>query len=172
MTKSQYDSNHDGVVDRAEKADAVAGLSIWESGTSYKTGNMIRLDKEILIANKNFRSGLELDSNNWDKLYAMPSSLEEFTTKDLIDSTDRRYVSDKQKEDINKIPTILSDIKGLTRTDERLQEQINKVVSYIPSGTDVTNKLVNSNQFNNAMKALRLKDLADTSSSYVPEGIP
>lgn len=170
MTKSQYDSNHDGKVDRAEIADAVAGLSSWESGKSYRTGNMILHDNKILKANKEFLSGIAINNDNWDNVYTMPLSLSEFSTKDLIDSTNKRYVSDNQITDINKIPTIENNIRTLTNVDSNLQSQINTVKTFIPSGTTSSNQLVSQSQMKNSFDNLRLKDLKDASSVYLKNG--
>lgn len=170
MTKSQYDSNHDGKVDRAEIADAVAGLSKWESGKAYKIDNMILSDNKILKANKNFTSALSFNPDNWDNIYTMPLSLAEFTTAHLKDSTNKRYVNDDQLTNVNKIPSIETNISNLRATDSNLQSHINTIKSYIPSGVSSSNQLVSNSQMDSRFTNLKLKDLNDTSSVYLANG--
>lgn len=174
MTKSEYDSNYDGKVDRAEIADQVRGLREWQYGTTYKTNDLILKDNVILRAVTDFRSGLNFDEANWTPVKTLPMHLDELTTADLKDTTDYRYVTDLQLEDIKKIPTIESDLDLLTRNttnaDNNLQRQINTINSYIPSGTSTGNKLVNQNELKTKIEIVKLKDLNDAPDTYVADG--
>lgn len=169
MMKGAYDSNNDGKVDRAEYADFVNGLGSWESGKSYKEGNLILKDGTIKIANKNFVSGLNYNEDNWDTLKAIAIDLSQFTTDDLVDFQDKRYVTDDEKLDIAKIKGIEKDIINLNNEDTKINAKITTINSYIPNSTSTANKLINSSQLETELAKVNLKDLNDTPENYIPE---
>lgn len=169
MVKNVYDSNYDGKVDRAEIADYVAGLPKWESGKGYKTNNLILKDNQILRSTRDFMSGLTFDPADWKPVKAMPINLTEFTTADLVDSLDKRYVTDTEKTNINQIPNIQNSIISLGNTDASLQSQINTIKSYIPGSTSPTNKLIDDGILSSKLQSYKLRDLFDVQDIYTPK---
>lgn len=170
MTCNKYDSNYDGKVDRAELADSVAGLRMWEPMTSYKENHLILHDGIIYRAIADFGSGLAFDAANWEPILANAIDLKAFTTADLEPDTDRNYVTDEELSDVKTIPTLTADLKTLkadtTASDKNLQTQISKIQGIISSTASTTNKLVDKEQMKTAIEAIKLCDLNDTPSKY------
>lgn len=165
MRKIIYDTNNDGIVDRAEIANAVHNLRVWMPNTTYLKDSLILKDGIILRAKESFMTGELFDAANWLNVFAKPIDLESFTTDDLKESATRKYVTPEDVVDIHKINSIENTVGTHTSQISSLRTDVNKNAKDIAGlqtiATSTTNKL---NQF-------KFTQLIDTPSSYTSKAL-
>lgn len=169
MTKLEYDSNRDGKVNAADVADKVKGLFEWESKREYKKNDVILRNKEMLIANKDFTSGVSLNTSNWNSLYAMPLTLKEFNTSNLEPTSTRGYVTSTQISNINTIPSLTNTVNTNKSNISTLFSRVSQNTSDISRNRNNISDLYSKhNQLSSKVSSLKFTSLTDTPSTLVP----
>lgn len=88
------------------------------------------------------------------------SDLSSFTTNDLKDSFNKRYVTDSEKTNLALLPGIITDQSTFNST-------ISAINNKIPSDASTTNKLISTSSLTSKLKALKFIDLEDVAKPYV-----
>ena len=137
MLKSQYDSLSDGKVDYARVSDNTDNISQWTNNKLYRIGNLISKDLSIHVCIEDHTSALSIDEAKWQLIKTDIKDLSKFTTDDLKESITRKYVTDIQKANIDKIPALEglfprvstneSDISSLKAKDKATDIRIDKL---------------------------------------------
>lgn len=84
--------------------------------------------------------------------------LNNFTTADLLDSINRRYVSDVEKSNLNSLSSIISN-------QANNEKKLNDIKSSIPNDVNQLNPLISTNILDNKISSMKLKDLSDVSKN-------
>lgn len=80
--------------------------------------------------------------------------LSDFTTDDLVDYPNKRYVTDFEKEEIGKIPSISTGLNNVT-------SNVNSLLNKMPTNVNASNTLVTSEELKNTMSSISFKTLSD-----------
>jgi hypothetical protein len=89
------------------------------------------------------------------------TDLNSFTTSDLIDNTDKRYVTDAQLLNIKTIPTLAS-------TQLADEAKINDIITKIPGTASYSNKLATMADLAGKVGVTNFKSLTDVNPTFVP----
>lgn len=165
MRKIIYDTDNDGIVDRAEIANAVHNLRVWMPHTTYLKDSLILKDGLILRAKDNFMTGELFDEQNWLNVFAKPIDLKDLTTDDLEESASRKYVSPENLLDINKIKTIENTVDTHTAQISTQRTDINK------NARDIAGLQSIATNTTDRLNKLKFTNLTDTPSSYTAKAI-
>lgn len=160
MRKMIYDTDNDGIIDRAEMANAVHNLRIWEPNTTYLKDSLILKDGVILRAKETFMTGELFDQLNWLDVFAKPIDLENLTTDDLEESSTRKYVTPDNLLDIAKIKTINSTVSNHDSLISTQRTDINK------NARDIAGLQSIATSTTDKISTLKFTNLTDTPSSY------
>lgn len=92
------------------------------------------------------------------------ADLSAFTTADLQESTDKKYITDSEKTKLTQLDGIIADQTTITNN-------INAVNTKIPSSASSTNKLTVKSDINTAINSLKFTTLPDTPSTLTPNSL-
>jgi hypothetical protein len=86
------------------------------------------------------------------------TDLSKFTTADLSESTNRKYVTDSEKANIQNLTNIVTNQSSMNTT-------LTNISSEIPSDASATNKLVSTTALNDKVSAMKFVQLKDVDSA-------
>ena len=114
MLKMQYDSNNNGKVDIAELSDVAKKLPKWDSKILYKVNDMIQKNGSIYTCKIEHTSSNNFENDKWDILVSEAIDLSKFTTDDLKESENNKYVTSSEKIDISQLPSVFNKVNALS----------------------------------------------------------
>jgi len=123
-----------------DNKDIIDGFSKDADGTLLYNGNV--------IGNGSGGSGI-IDLSN-------------FTTSDLTDSTNKRYVTDKEKSN-------LQNLTNIANAQSQMNQTLNNISSSMPSNVSSSNPLTTTNDVKNSIDNLQFKQLNDVDKSLLPD---
>ena len=115
MLKSVYDANKDGKVDLAEISDYARKINEWKQLTKYEVNELVFYNGALYRAVELHVSSTTFDESKWTLVMTEAINLAKFTTVDLLDDIDHRYVTDNQLENIDLIPSINTGLNNTAR---------------------------------------------------------
>lgn len=155
MLKSVYDSNNNGKVDLAEISDKSKGFISWTKETRYELGEFILKDGALYSPVIAHTSGLIFEPDKWIMLKANPFDLNDFTTNDLASTTEKTYVTEEERMNVQTIPDL---------TNRVFQNEKNIGINE-RNITLLTNE---KNVLKNRLDNLKFTNLKDTPNSLTP----
>lgn len=155
MLKSVYDSNDNGKVDLAEISDKSKGFISWTKETRYELGEFILKDGALYSPVIAHTSGLIFEPDKWIMLKANPFDLNDFTTNDLASTTEKTYITEEERMNVQTIPDL---------TNRVFQNEKNIGINE-RNITLLTNE---KNVLKNRLDNLKFTNLKDTPNSLTP----
>lgn len=151
MLKSQYDSNNNGKVDVAELADVSKRFLEWNPLKLYKVGEMVLKDNSIYVCSIEHISANTFEEDKWTMIIATAIGLDSFTTDDLKESDNNKYVTATEKTNIEQLPSVFN----------KLNSTANQVSTNTANISTLTNK---TDTLKNRLDDLKFTNLTDTPS--------
>ena len=178
MLKSEYDLNSDGKINQADMADYTKMLRTFETQKPYKVNEVILYNGIIYYSNSNFESGVAWDASKWNILSAKPIDLKDFTTNNLAEAYNKRYMTDKEKSDVATITSMTTNIENnkteitgiktdITKTKNENNIRFSSIESKLPKESSSTDQLVTNSKFKETLDALTIRALADVDDNFI-----
>ena len=124
MLKTVYDSNNNGKVDIAECSDLAKGIVPWTPLTGYQENQTILLDNKIYVCRETHISANSFDDDKWNLLISEPISLDNYSTDNLKESSNSKYVTSAEKRNIEALPTKFGELSSTTTRVSKNESEI------------------------------------------------
>ena len=135
----------------------------WKAGDKYVADEPFVYNGDVYLCPAAYTAGVfadDLKANKFTKVSGIVD-LKSFTTNDLADTTNRRYCTDNDKNNLSKLTSIVAD--QLTNNNA-----IKAIQSEIPTNASSSNQLATAADVASKIKAVSFATLPDTTSPLVP----
>lgn len=138
-------------------ASSAQGMSQWATAKVYSIDQPVLYNKELYICAANHTSATfstDEKAGDWYKIGGI-TDLKSFTTNDLNDYKDKRYVTDAEKANMSKLASIAAD--QITNNNA-----IAAINAKIPSDASSSNKLISDSTLTTKLNTISFATLKDT----------
>lgn len=116
---------------------------------------------------KNLKTLEKISESNGELVFnneKIKMSLEDFSTNDLKDYKDKRYVTDKDKNNLNKL-------RNFAAQQDSINQKLNNINQAIPKDISGNNPLVSDKDLMKRLKNLNFLDLNDVNKNIEPDSL-